>query len=67
MVCCEKDVTFLGIMAKGAELDRYENRDWVEVTARMEVEEHDAYQGNRAHKRAECHGVQCPMECREKP
>ena len=45
MVCCEKDVTFLGLIAKGEELDGYENRDWVEVTARMEVEDHDAYQG----------------------
>lgn len=45
MVCCENDVQFLGLIAKGDGLDRYENRDWIEVTARMAVEKHKAYQG----------------------
>ena len=26
-------------------LKEYENRDWIEVTVRMAVEKHDAYQG----------------------
>ena len=45
MVCCENDITFYGLIAKGDGLDQYENRDWIEVTARMSVEEHAAYQG----------------------
>lgn len=45
MVCCENDIQFLGLIAKGMNLKQYDNRDWVEVTARMAVENHDAYQG----------------------
>ena len=45
MVCCEKDVTFLGILAKGDSLAHYENRDWIEVTGTMSVEKHAAYKG----------------------
>lgn len=45
MVCCENDVQFLGLIAKGIGLNQYENRDWIEVTARMAVEKHKAYQG----------------------
>ena len=45
MVCCEKDVTFLGLIARGEGLDRYKNHDWMEITAKMDVEEHPAYKG----------------------
>ena len=45
MVCCEKDVTFLGLIAKGPGLEQYKNRDWIEVTAKMSVEKHKAYKG----------------------
>ena len=45
MVCCENDVQFLGLIAKGDQLGQYENRDWIEVTARMAVEKHKAYKG----------------------
>lgn len=45
MVCCANDVQFLGIVAKGMNLSQYRDRDWVEVTARMAVERHDAYRG----------------------
>ena len=45
MVCCENDVQFLGLIAKGDTLDQYENRDWIEVTARMGIAEHEAYRG----------------------
>lgn len=45
MVCCENDIQFLGLVAKGMGLKDYKNRDWVEVSARMAVENHDAYQG----------------------
>jgi uncharacterized membrane protein YcgQ (UPF0703/DUF1980 family) len=45
MTCCENDITFYGLIARGDGLEQYENRDWVEVTARMGVEEHVAYDG----------------------
>ncbi len=45
MVCCENDIQFLGLIAKGIGLKDYNNRDWIDVTARMAVENHDAYQG----------------------
>ncbi|MBQ9331053.1 MAG: hypothetical protein IJ221_08785 [Oscillibacter sp.] len=45
MVCCANDVQFLGLVAKGIDLNQYRNRDWVEVSARMAVEKHPAYQG----------------------
>ena len=45
MVCCENDIQFLGLIAKGEGLDQFENRDWLEITARMAVEKHRAYKG----------------------
>ena len=45
MVCCEIDIQFLGLVAKGMNLNQYQNRDWVEVTARMAIEHHPAYKG----------------------
>ncbi len=45
MICCENDIQFLGLIARGDTLDQYENREWLEVTARMSVEKHKAYQG----------------------
>lgn len=45
MVCCEKDVTFLGLIARGPGLNQYKNHDWMEVTAKMGVEKHKAYKG----------------------
>ena len=45
MVCCEDDITFLGLIAHGEGLDRFKNHDWIEVTARMDIEEHEAYEG----------------------
>ena len=45
MVCCEDDIQFLGLIAKGMHLKDYKNHDWIEVTARMGVEKHEAYKG----------------------
>ena len=45
MTCCENDIQFLGLIAKGIGLKQYQNRDWIEVTARMAVENHAAYKG----------------------
>ncbi len=43
MVCCANDVTFLGVVATGDGLDRFKNREWVEVTARVGAGKHPAY------------------------
>lgn len=45
MVCCENDVAFLGLIATGKDLDRFENYDWAEATVKMDVADHPAYQG----------------------
>ncbi len=45
MVCCENDVQFLGVVARGDQLKAYDNRDWVEVIATVRKEQVDAYQG----------------------
>ena len=45
MVCCEQDVTFLGVIAKGKELYDYENHDWVDLIAEVRAENHPAYKG----------------------
>ena len=45
MVCCENDIQFLGLVAKGDELNQYKNHDWIEVTAKMSIGTHKAYQG----------------------
>ena len=45
MTCCENDIQFMGLIAKGMNLNQYQNRDWVEVTGRMAVENHAAYKG----------------------
>lgn len=43
MLCCENDISFLGMIAKGDGLDAYQTRDWVEVTAKMGVTHHELY------------------------
>ena len=45
MTCCENDITFYGLIAHGEDMEQFTNRDWVEVTARMGIEEHEAYDG----------------------
>ena len=45
MVCCENDVTFLGVVATGKGLDRFPNRAWVEITAQVDAMRHPAYGG----------------------
>ena len=46
MVCCEDDIQFLGLIATGEMLDSYENREWIEVTAKMGIVKHKAYKGD---------------------
>jgi len=45
MVCCEEDIAFLGLIAVGEGLDKFENYDWAEATVKMGIAEHPAYQG----------------------
>jgi len=45
MVCCEEDIQFLGLIARGDGLDQYKNHDWIEVTVKMTIEKHKAYKG----------------------
>lgn len=45
MVCCAEDVAFLGLMARGQGLEQYKNRDWLEATLQISVEQHPAYGG----------------------
>lgn len=43
MVCCADDVTFFGMVAVGDGLTRFENREWVDVTAVMSTTHHELY------------------------
>lgn len=45
MVCCAEDVQFMGLIAEGGGLSQYRNHDWIDVTARMSVEEREPYHG----------------------
>ena len=45
MVCCADDTTFLGVLLKGPEVKTMQTRDWVKVTARINIEDVDLYQG----------------------
>ena len=45
MVCCEKDMQFLGIVCKGEALDDYQDRDWVAIKATVKKEKNAAYKG----------------------
>jgi putative membrane protein len=45
MVCCAKDMQFLGIVCKGEGLDAYNNRDWVSIKATVKKEKCAAYKG----------------------
>ena len=45
MVCCENDMQFLALVAKGEGLERFKDRQWVEITATVKKEPNDAYQG----------------------
>lgn len=45
MVCCENDIQFLGLVARGENLAQYQNRDWIEVSAKVVLDSHPAYQG----------------------
>ena len=45
IVCCEKDMQFFGIAARGEALARFQNRNWIRITADIAVEKQALYQG----------------------
>lgn len=45
MVCCENDMQFLALVAKGKGMEKFKDRDWVEITATVKKEQSPAYQG----------------------
>ena len=45
MVCCENDMQFLALVAKGKGMEKFKDRDWVEITATVRKEQSSAYQG----------------------
>ena len=45
MTCCENDISFLGLVARGEGFDACESRSWADVTGVVRMEDHKAYQG----------------------
>ena len=45
MVCCENDMQFLALVCKGKGMEKYRDREWVEITATVKKEKSPAYQG----------------------
>lgn len=45
MTCCEEDISFFGVVAHGDGFDSYPNRSWTDVTARVSIQNHPAYEG----------------------
>lgn len=46
MVCCAEDTTFLGLLLKGPEIKDLNTKDWIRVTARVDIENMKIYQGD---------------------
>lgn len=45
MVCCANDIAFLGLIGRGAGLEQYPNRQWLDATFKIVMESHPAYEG----------------------
>ena len=45
MVCCEDDMQFLALVCKGEGLEKFKDREWVEITATVKKEHDRAYEG----------------------
>ena len=45
MVCCNNDMQFLALVCKGQELEKFKNRQWVEIQATVKKEQCQAYDG----------------------
>jgi len=48
MVCCAKDMAFLGLLARGEALEQFEQKEWMDATLTITLEEHPAYEGKGA-------------------
>ncbi len=46
MVCCEDDITFMGVACKGENLEQFPNKTWVRILATIRKEYHTAYEGD---------------------
>ena len=46
MVCCQNDITFMGVACKGEGLEQFPNKTWVRILATIRKEYHEAYQGD---------------------
>lgn len=46
MTCCAEDMTFLGYLCKYDKLDELANKDWIDLTARVDVARLPEYEGN---------------------
>ena len=46
MVCCVNDTQVLGVVAKGDALQKYKNRDWIDLKVTCKKELFEAYQGD---------------------
>ena len=45
MTCCEDDMAFLGFVCKSNQTSKLKNRDWVDVTAKISIEDWQDYEG----------------------
>lgn len=45
MVCCANDVAFLGLVAQGAGLEAFKNKQWLDAVFRISIHDHPAYEG----------------------
>lgn len=45
MVCCNNDMQFLALVCKGEGLEKFKNRQWVEIQATVKKEHCQAYDG----------------------
>ena len=45
MVCCNNDMQFLALVCKGEGLEKFKNRQWVEIEATVKKEQCQAYDG----------------------
>ena len=45
MVCCNNDMQFLALVCKGEGLEKFKNRQWVEIQATVKKEQYQAYDG----------------------
>lgn len=45
MTCCEEDITFMGVPCRYPQAEELKTRDWIWLTASIEVKHHQVYHG----------------------